>query len=228
MRSLMVACRWSEWICMPSWRRTRHSRGMRTWRWDRASFATSCATRWLGKRTMRKSFLTTLAYGVSIFIAAGAHAATTERFSILANGETVGHVVAVQSGQAVDVDYAVSDNGRGPKHKEHLVLNAAGIPVEWSIEGTSLMGGAVSEHLTWKNGVESWVSQADKGEVNTPSPRLYIGNDASPWALGLYTHILLKTPGGALDVLPGGRLRLEKLRVVSISDGPRKVQVQAY
>src|SRR3984957_18285674 len=105
---------------------------------------------------MRKSFLSPFAYGVSIFIAAGAHAATTERFSVLANGETVGHVVAVQSGQAVDVDYAVSNNGRGPKQKEHMLLNAAGIPVEWSIEGNSLMGGAVSEHLTWRDGVESW------------------------------------------------------------------------
>jgi Amidohydrolase family len=183
---------------------------------------------------MRKLTLTTLICGASILavVSAGAttiaHATTTERFSILANGETVGHVVAIQNGQAVDIDYAVSDNGRGPKHKEHLVLNATGIPVEWSIEGNSLMGGSVSEHLTWKNGVESWVSQADKGEVNTPSPRLYIGNDASPWTVGLYAHVLAKTPGGELDVLPSGRLRLEKLRAVIVGEGPQKAQLEAY
>jgi hypothetical protein len=183
---------------------------------------------------IRQQFCTTLLYGCfsiatpSAEAAAGLQATTTERFSLVANGETTGHVIATQSGRTIDIDYAVSDNGRGPKHKEHLVLSATGVPVEWSIEGNSLMGGTVSEHLSWKGGVESWVSQADKGEVNTSSPRLYIGNDASPWALGLYAHILLKAPGGALDVLPSGRLRLEKLRSVSVGEGSQEVQLGSY
>ena len=175
-----------------------------------------------------RGFLPLLLCGVSQLAAVGAHAETTERFSVVANGETVGHLVSVQNGRSIDVDYAVSDNGRGPKHKEHLLLDAAGIPVEWSIEGTSLMGGAVSEHVSWKDGVESWVSQADKGEVRSPSPRLYVGNDASPWALGLYAHVLLRAPGGALDVLPAGRLRLEKLRSVQVGEGSRSVQLESY
>ena len=78
-------------------------------------------------------------------VAANVRAADTEHFAIVSNGETVGHVTAARDGHTIDVDYAISDNGRGPKHKEHLVLDPAGIPVEWSIEGTSLMGGAVSE-----------------------------------------------------------------------------------
>ena len=175
-----------------------------------------------------RGFLSFLLCGVSQLAAVGAHAETTERFSVVANGEIVGHLVSVQNGRSIDVDYAVSDNGRGPKHKEHLLLDAAGIPVEWSIEGTSLMGGAVSEHVSWKDGVESWVSQADKGEIKSPSPRLYVGNDASPWALGLYAHALGRAPGGALDVLPAGRLRLEKLRPVQVGEGSRSVQLESY
>ena len=181
-----------------------------------------------GTTGMRKSFVSILWWAISPFFAAGAHAVTTERFVVLANGETVGHLVSVRKGQTVDVDYSVADNGRGPKHREHLVLNPAGIPVEWSIEGTSLMGGAVSEHLNWKDGVESWVSQADTGEVRTPSPRLYIGNDASPWAFGLYAHVLSNMPGGALDVLPSGRLRLEKLRAVSVQKGSQTIPLESY
>jgi Amidohydrolase family len=178
---------------------------------------------------MRKLFVVILLGGAAPLLVDSVHAAAdTERFVIVANGETVGHAVAVHNGRTVDVDYAVSNNGRGPKHKEHFVLDPSGIPVEWSIEGTSLMGGAVSEHMSWKGGVESWVSQADKGELQTPSPRLYIGNDSSPWALGLYQRVLAKAPGGALDVLPGGRLRLEKLRQVTVGDGANKVALQAY
>ena len=148
--------------------------------------------------------------------------------AIVSNGETVGHVIAAHDGHTIDVDYAVSDNGRGPKHKEHLVLDPAGIPVEWSIEGTSLMGGTVSEHLTWKDSVEKWVSQADEGQVNTPRAQLYIGNDASPWALGLYLRVLAKAPGNTLEVLPSGRLQLKRLREVSVESGSQKISLVAW
>ena len=172
---------------------------------------------------MRKLFLASL-----LAFTAGAHAADIERFVIVANGETVGHLIATHNRNTVDIDYAVSDNGRGPKHKEHLVLEPSGIPREWSIEGTSLMGGRVSERMSWKAGTESWVSQADQGEHQTPKPELYIGNDASPWALGLYQHVLAKAAGGTADVLPGGQLHLEKLSPVSVGDGPTKLALQAY
>lgn len=178
--------------------------------------------------TMHKLFVSTLLCSVALSAASGVLAADTEHFAIVSNGETVGHVIAARDGHTIDVDYAISDNGRGPKHKEHLVLDAAGIPVEWSIEGTSLMGGAVSEHLTWKDSVEKWVSQADQGQVNTPKAQLYIGNDASPWALGLYLRVLSKTPGNSLDVLPSGRLRLQRLHEVGFNDGPRKIPLTAW
>jgi hypothetical protein len=161
-------------------------------------------------------------------MASAAHAASTERFALIAHDENVGHVYAQIDGRTVDIDYVVDDNGRGPKHKEHLVLDASGVPVEWTIHGTSLMGGAVDETLGFKDGVERWTSQADKGEVKTAKPQLYIGNDASPWALGLYVQTLLKTPGGALDVLPAGRLKLEKLHEVTVGEGARAIKVDAY
>lgn len=175
-----------------------------------------------------RKFMGLLALGAWILGTSMAQAATVEHFSVIANGETVGHLAATRSGQTVDVDYAVMNNGRGPRHKEHLVLSPSGVPAEWSIEGTSLMGGAVREHVRWNEGVQSWVSQADTGQVPTPSPRLYIGNDASPWALGLYAQLLAKAPGASLDVLPSGRLHLQKLRDVFVGDGAQKVGLGAY
>jgi hypothetical protein len=165
---------------------------------------------------------------LSLLATAADAAGTTDRYSIVSNGETVGHIIATRNGPSVDIDYAVSDNGRGPKHKEHLLLNGAGIPVQWTIAGTSLMGGPVNERLSLKEGVESWVSQADKGEVHTPSAQLYVGNDASPWALGIYLHALMNAPGGSMEVLPAGRLHLQKLRPVSVGSGAGKIQLQAY
>jgi len=44
----------------------------------------------------------------------------------------------------------------------------------------------------------------------------------------MYLHVLMNAPGGAMDVLPAGRLRLQKLRQVSVGSGAQKVQLQAY
>jgi hypothetical protein len=156
------------------------------------------------------------------------HADTVERYSILANQEVVGHVVATRNGQTVDVDYAVSNNGRGPKHTEHLVLDKKGVPVEWTIEGSSLMGGAVHEHEAWKDGVQSWASQADQGDVRTAEPQIYVGVDASPWALQLYVNALLKAPNHTIAVLPKGTLKLELIHPVTLGAGKEAQTLNAY
>jgi len=176
----------------------------------------------------RRLYKSLLGFAAAAALSTAAQAAVQERFSVVANGESVGHVWASIDGPVVDIDYAVSDNGRGPKHKEHLVLDPSGAPVEWTIEGTSLMGGPVSERLGWKDGVESWSSQADKGELRVGKPRLYIADDASPWALGLYAQALETTPDHALDVLPSGRIRLEKLRPVSLGGNAAALTLNAY
>jgi hypothetical protein len=152
----------------------------------------------------------------------------SERFSVVANGETVGHVIVARTARQVDIDYAVLENGRGPKHKERLVLGADGIPAAWTIEGTSLMGAQVNERLAWHDGIESWSSQADEGEVHTAAAKLYIANDASPWALGLYASILRHQPGGTLDVLPSGRLAARSVRRLAPGAVGLKGPLEAY
>jgi len=154
--------------------------------------------------------------------------AGTERYVILSNGETVGHLVATRNAHSVDIDYFVDNNGRGPKHQEHVTLGPSGVPIDWSIKGTSLMGGAVDERLTWKEGVERWTSQADAGEVRAAAPQLYVGNDASPWALGLYVQLLSKTANHSLAVLPRGTMQLEKLRSVNVGAGAAGKNLDAY
>lgn len=177
---------------------------------------------------MRPRYLASLSIGLLLTCVATAQATVNERFAILSNGETIGHLTATGDARSIDVDYFVDDNGRGPKAKEHLLFAPSGIPTEWSIEGTSLMGGSVNERLTFREGQERWVSQADTGEVQTATPKLYVGNDASPWAFGLYARLLLKAPAHALDVLPSGAMQIEKLRSVSVEGGAAGKHLTAY
>ena len=154
--------------------------------------------------------------------------AELQKFTVIANGEKVGHLTADVQPRSASVDYAVSNNGRGPKAKEQVTFDAAGMPVTWAIEGSSLFGSPVSERFAWKPGTAEWTSQADKGAIPAPKPLLYVGNDVSPWMLSVYVKQLLKAPGRTLPVAPSGSLRLTEVRKVTLGEGKAAVPLTVY
>ncbi|OHB37906.1 MAG: amidohydrolase [Phenylobacterium sp. RIFCSPHIGHO2_01_FULL_70_10] len=159
---------------------------------------------------------------------AGPAAAETESYVVIANGERVGHLTAEVDGSQVEIDYAVSNNGRGPKAQERITLGPNGVPVEWSIKGSSLFGNAVDEHYAWKDGEAAWKSAPDEGEVEAAAPIFYVPADASPWIEGQFARVLLKAPGQTLPVLPSGSLKLEKVRDVTLGEGSRAKALTIY
>jgi hypothetical protein len=169
-----------------------------------------------------------LGAGLALALTAAVARAETQNFVVIANGEKVGHLDASVTGRHASIDYAVVNNGRGPKAKEEIDLDAAGLPVRWTIEGQSLFGSPVHEHFTWAAGQAEWESQADKGRVAAAKPLLYIGDDVSPWMLGVYVKALLKAPGHALDVLPSGRLKLAEAKKVTLAHGKDQVALTIY
>ncbi|MEH3101293.1 amidohydrolase family protein [Sphingomonas adhaesiva] len=156
---------------------------------------------------------------LALLLTASPALAETEKLSIVANGEVVGSVVAETSGNRTHVDYRVDDNGRGPKHREDIVLGARGVPVEWTVAGTSLMGGPVDERFRWSAGRAAWESQADRGDAAAATPALYILNDDSPYAAGIYARAALAA-GGSIATLPGGRVTATKVRTMRIGATP--------
>lgn len=172
---------------------------------------------------------TAAAVGVLLSLClSGSALAETFRYVVMANGEKVGHLVAEVQGRSTSVDYAVSNNGRGPKAREKIEADAAGIPVTWTIEGESLFGSPVQERYAWTAGQAEWVSQADRGQVPVAKPLLYIGNDVSPWMLGVYVKALLKAPDRTLPVAPSGRLRLTEVRKITLGEGKAAVPLTVY
>ena len=161
-------------------------------------------------------------------VLSGSALAEVHKYVVIANGEKVGHLTADVQGRTTSVDYAVVNNGRGPKARETIEADATGLPVTWTIEGESLFGSPVAERFTWKAGQAEWVSQADKGQVAAPKPLLYIANDVSPWMLGVYVKALLKAPNRTLPVLPGGQLKLTEVRKVTLGQGKAAVPVTVY
>lgn len=148
---------------------------------------------------------------------------TTRAFVYVANDVQVGHMTVARCGQTYDVEYYVDDNGRGPKYHETVRLSPVGIPLAWTVDGTSLMGARVAERFHWADGKASWKSQAGSGQAVTAKPKLYIANDSSPWAWWVYANALLANDDGRLDLLPDGQAWLERVARLSLTpagDGP--------
>src|ERR1700674_5932608 len=116
--------------------------------------------------------------------------AQQQRFTLVTSSGTIGTLTVTESGRSVDSDYRVDDNGRGSKLREHVELGPDNLPRRWEIQGTSWFGAPVKETFLLDNERATWTSLDDKGEAHAKSA-LYIANNSTPWAKGLYLRALL-------------------------------------
>ena len=148
-----------------------------------------------------------------------AHAAGTQRYVVVTPEGRIGHLHASIDGATVTIDYDVKDNGRGPTMRETLRLDAAGLPAEWTISGTTTFGSKVDERFAITQGKASWKDAVGPGEAAAAPGVLYIGQSATPWALGLYARVLLADEDRRIATLPGGELRLTEGASIEVGEG---------
>ncbi len=153
-------------------------------------------------------------------------AAETQRYVVLTPEATIGHLHATIDGDRVAIDYDVKDNGRGPTMAEQLRVDAAGFPLEWTITGATTFGSKVNEQFTREGEQARWKDAVGAGESAASGEALYIGQSATPWALGLYARALLADPDRELSTLPGGALRVEEGDTLEVGEGPLRQSVR--
>jgi hypothetical protein len=158
-------------------------------------------------------------------VTAGPLFAQPQRYTLVTSSGPIGTLTVTESGRAVDNEYRVDDNGRGSKLREHVDLGSDGLPRRWDIQGSSWFGAPVKETFAIENGRATWTSLDDHGDAEAKNA-LYIANNGTPWAVGLYLKALLATKDHQRTVLPGGTIRVETLRSVQI--GSSKDEVTAY
>ncbi|MBM0170172.1 amidohydrolase family protein [Altererythrobacter sp. C41] len=159
---------------------------------------------------MRHYSLRTLLAASTLLAALPAHAETV-RWSVVTSGEKVGFVEADEQGSTVAISYDVKNNGRGPTTTEEIELGADGLPVRWAIDGTSTFGSEVRERFARDGQTVRWTDSTGTQEREQAATALYIAQNGSPWALGLYARALLKDEDQRMAALPGGELQLEAL-----------------
>lgn len=144
--------------------------------------------------------------------------AETERYSVVANGEKVGFLVAETEGERVEVTYDVKNNGRGPTMRETIVLDDSGLPLRWHLEGTSTFENAIDETFRREGDAARWTDSTGSGSAEGAGPAIYVAQEGSPWALGLYARALLADEDRTIPALPGGTLSLSEGAPVTLGE----------
>lgn len=166
--------------------------------------------------------LITLAATASI-----AAAQAPERYLVIVNGESIGHLDVTRKGARVDTDFLIDDNGRGPKIRETWRLGIDGLPRELSLAGKSTFGSPVKESFRLRGNRAEWQSLNDRGNAPVTRTAAYLPNDGSPYFYALYLPALLAAPGRTLPIWPEGSMRAERVRDVSLKGTGEKITVWA-
>ncbi len=154
--------------------------------------------------------------------------AQTERFVFILNGEKVGTLTAERSGSRITVDSRVDDNGRGARTQESIMIGSDGLPRSWSIKGVAWYGAPVEESFDWQEDQAHWKTLNDQGASTVSGEHLYLPNDASYYALGVYLGALFKAPDHLLQAWPAGTVRAERIREAHVRIAGNDQEVTAW
>ena len=153
---------------------------------------------------------------------------STENYTVMIGGTRVGHLDTVRTGDTVKIDFDYKNNGRGPTMKEELKLDANGMPVSWKITGNSTFGNAINESFSMQRGTARWTDSTGSGTAKPKGAAIYVAQEGSPWAAGLYARALLADDDRSLPALPGGALSLAELEKVQVTGTGGAMTVTAY
>jgi len=152
----------------------------------------------------------------------------TEQYTVLLGGTEVGSMSVSTQSNNLDITYGYKNNGRGPSSKETLKLDENGIPTNWSIEGSTTFGNAVSENFSVNEQTANWNSAAGKGTVDFTDKPIYIAQNASPYALYVYAKALLNTPKQQLMAIPAGNLSIKKIQNLTLTGNSKSTKASVY
>jgi len=160
--------------------------------------------------------------------ATAAPAKGSESFSILIGGTRVGQLEAKHAPDNSQIEYEYRNNGRGPTIHEKITIGENGLPTSWTISGATTFGNKIDEQYALNGGEASWKDATGAGKTMPAEPSIYVAQDASPYAIGVYARALLADEDHAMPVLPGGTLRLDEIEKLTVDGEDGETVVTAY
>jgi hypothetical protein len=167
---------------------------------------------------------------VSILIGASAvlgQSPGAETYSFLLSGNAAGKCVqTVAADGTVEIQYSFNDRGRGPEIHGRYRFDNQGFPSMVELSGKDYLKAPVDERLNVTDREARWKSTTEQGSAAESG--FYMSNSGPPVESGWLVSALLKSPNGAVKLLPGGEARLEKGLETNLSQGGRRLAVTQY
>ncbi|MGA9575112.1 MAG: hypothetical protein WBS20_14330 [Lysobacterales bacterium] len=151
-----------------------------------------------------------------------------EIFSILIGGTPVGQLEAKHTAGNSQIEYEYRNNGRGPTISEKVSIGENGLPTGWTITGARTFGNKIDEQFALNGGEASWKDATGAAKTTLSEPSIYVAQDASPYAIGIYARALLADEDRSMPVLPGGTLRLDEIETMNVNGEGGEIPVTAY
>ncbi|HEY2780220.1 MAG TPA: amidohydrolase family protein [Steroidobacteraceae bacterium] len=163
------------------------------------------------------------------FAAAGAHAATEYRYTMLFSGHVGGeHVTRIADDGSITTDFSYRENGRGPDLKEKLALAPDGTLRRFAITGKSTFGSLVDERFERKGDRAAWSGKVDHGSLTVSGKALYVPIDSTIEVTGIMLRALIHESSLKLPGIPGGELSVVKLIDATVTNGQETRAVALY
>ena len=144
----------------------------------------------------------------------GAAQAQTQTYTVVCVKTACGRLLVTEGAGRLETDYSYRDNGRGPDQKEVLEFAPDGAWLAYRTEGVATYGARIAETFERQaDGRATWRSPVDSGErAGVARDAVYLPVQASPaWAARLAQSLLAAQPGRT-EVLPAGRLSIERVQ----------------
>jgi len=165
----------------------------------------------------------------AVLVAAAADAQAVTRYSIAIQGKLAGQQIMARTDDGpIVVDFAYSDNGRGPELHEEMGVDEAGRLVRYRVAGKSTFGAPVDESFEYSAGKARWKSNADSGEREGALAGLYVPVESSFEPTAVIARALLRNAGSPMAALPGGQLSLRTLKKATVTSPSGQVDVALH
>jgi cytosine/adenosine deaminase-related metal-dependent hydrolase len=165
----------------------------------------------------------------ALTLGGGAHGETSTRYAVTFLGKTTGEqTTSVADDGGIAVDFAYTNNGRGPRLHEEMTLDAAGQFVRYHVTGKSTFGAPVDESFDHADGKARWKSNADSGERAGELRGLYVPLETSYEPYAVIARALLRTSTKSMAAYPDGTLSIVKLREGTLESGTERANVELY
>jgi imidazolonepropionase-like amidohydrolase len=150
-----------------------------------------------------------------------------ESFTALVSGTRVGQM-EVEHGDVTSVGYEYRNNGRGPSVEEVIEFGDDGLPSSWNVSGATTFGNLIDEEFGIEQGRAYWTDTTGSSDADLAQANLYVAQEASPYALWVYSRVLLADEDNTLAVLPGGELKLEAIDTFDVTGASETATITTY